>query len=469
MLRRNSENHKALNLLSIVLTNKPDLVLAEKYARQAIAIQPNEPAYYSNLGLILKEQEKWEAAFKSFAQACEIDPHDDESYYNLGTVYQALTQHEQAMELYRKTLAMNPDHVQASCALCGLLSRQKESREELSKVMRHMEVLLSKPSLPAKEQICFELARVHDKLGNHERVFAFLDPANKMVRDSFHYDSASEKQLFSEIEKVFTRDLLEEKEGGGADDSSPLFILGMPRSGTTLVEQILASHFQVAAGGELHFLNTLILKSPQLGSPFRADTIKLPNYPQIPLVSSSELTELAEAYLDATEFLRKDKKYFTDKMPHNFIHVGMIKLLFPNSKIIHCKREPMDNGLSLYMQNFKVLHPYSYSLSEIGTYYVSYHKLMDHWKKLLPGFIYDLQYETLVNNPEQETRQLLEYCGLQWEERCLEFFKLKRFIKTASAGQADQPLYTSSIGRWKKYEKHLQPLWKILKEGGCLL
>jgi hypothetical protein len=155
-------------------------------------------------------------------------------------------------------------------------------------------------------------------------------------------------------------------------------------------------------------------------------------------------------------------------MPHNFIHVGMIYLLFPNSRVIHCRRDPLDNCLSLYMQNFKVLHPYIYSLEEIGRYYIGYRRLMNHWQKLLPGFIHEVRYEKLVNNPEQEIRKLIEFCDLKWEEACLEFYKLNRYIRTASEGQADQPLYTSSIGRWKKYENHLQPLVEILMKSGVL-
>jgi len=468
LLRRNPGNHMAMNLLGIVLTNKPDFAEAEKYVLAAIKIKPNEPEYYSNLGLILKEQDKWDTSFDAFAKACKINPHDAESLYNLGTVYQALLQKEQAMECYRKAIKSNPDHVLALCTLCSLLSREQESREELSEVMQQMEALLSKPGVPAKEKICFVLGRVHDRLGDHQRVFEFLDPANRIVRDRMNYDVENEKQLFQTIEKFFTSDLLNEKRGSGSDDPSPIFIVGMPRSGTTLVEQILASHSQVAAGGELHFLQAFILASPHLTVPFRPDTIRLPNYSQIALVSDTELQQIAQAYLDATAVLKKGKKHFTDKMPHNFMHIGMIKLLFPKSKVIHCQRDPMDNGLSLYMQDFKTLHPYMYSLKEIGEYYIIYRALMEHWQRLLPGFIHDIRYENLVAEPEQETRRLLAFCGLEWEEACLEFYKLKRHIKTASMGQADQPLYTSSINRWKKYEQHLQPLQKVLREGGIL-
>lgn len=468
ILRKTPSNHKALNLLSIILTNKPDYAQAEKHVRKAIQIKANEPVYYSNLGLILKEQEKWEASFRAFEKACTLNPRDDESHYNLGILNQTLRKREQAKECYQKAIAINPNHIQASCALCNLLSRQSENVEELNSVMQHMEALLSNPDIPAREQIYFELARVHDKLGNDEKVFKFLEPANRIFRDKFNYDVESELQLFQSIARNFSHDILANKRGSGSDDPSPIFILGMPRSGTTLVEQILASHSQVAAGGELYFLNTLLLRSDHLAVPFRPDTPRKPNYGKIALVSTSDLNDLAEAYIQATAPLQEGKKHLTDKMPHNFIHVGMIQLLFPNSRVIHCRRQPMDNCLSLYFQNFRVSHPYIYSQKEIGRYYVGYRLLMDHWQNLLAGFIHEVRYEVLVNNPEQETRKLLEFCGLEWEDACLEFYTLDRYIKTASEGQADQPLYTSSIDRWKRYEKHLQPLYRIVKEAGLL-
>lgn len=201
--------------------------------------------------------------------------------------------------------------------------------------------------------------------------------------------------------------------------------------------------------------------------PFRPDIIRLPGYEQIATVPESHLRDLAKAYIQAVAPLKRDKKHLTDKMPHNFIHVGMIYLLFPNATVIHCRRDPMDNGLSLYMQNFKVLHPYIYSLEEIGRYLVGYHALMYHWRSLLPGFIHEVRYERLVVlEPKREMQKLLEFCGLEWEEACGKFYKLDRFIRTASDGQADQPLYTSSIGRWKRYKERLQPLCDIIGKTG---
>lgn len=466
LLRKNPKNHKALNVLSVVLTNKHDFAQAEQYVRKAITLNPNEAAYYSNLGLILKEQEKWEQSFHAFAKAAEKKPRDDETLYNLGTVYQALQEIEQAKDCYRKALQYNPDHIQAMCALCNLLRRNDDDREELNEIVDKMENLLTMPGIQKKEQLYFELARIHDKLAHHDRVFDFLGSANRIVREGFKYDVESEIKLFNSIKNVFNRELLSDKKGYGSDDHSPIFILGMPRSGTTLVEQILASHSQVAAGGELFFLNSVIMESPQLAVPFRVDTLKLPNYEKLHLVEGNDLHNMAVAYLAATAPLRGEKKYLTDKMPQNFIHVGMIKLLFPKSKVVHCRREPLDNALSLYMQHFKVLHPYMYTLEEIGKYYIAYHSLMEHWHRVVPGFMYDISYEKLVCNPEQETEKLLEFCDLEWEEECLSFYNLKRYIKTASEGQADQPLYTSSIERWKRHEKYLGSIIDIFQEAG---
>jgi len=468
MLRRNSGNHAAMNLLGVVLAEKFEYESAENYARKAVRLKPDDPVYYSNLGLILKEQEKWDASFEAFSKACELAPQDYQSIYNLGTVYQTLKNDEQARECYYKAISINPDHVLSLSSLCDLLSRQKERREELYDIMQRMETALSKPDIQPKENLCFMLARTHDRLGNYDKAFKYLDIANSMVRKRFHFDSLSEKKRFESIKKVFTPGLLTEKAGNGSGDKSPIFIVGMPRSGTTLVEQILASHSQVAAGGELRFLSTVIMRSPHLTDPSRGGTNRIITYAHIGEISAPELKRLADAYLDATAHLRKEEKHFTDKMPQNFVNIGMIKLLFPNSRIIHCRRNPLDNGLSLYMHNFKNIHPYMYSLEEIGKYYIYYHSLMDYWRKLLPGFIYDIKYEELVNDPEAEVKKLLSYCGLDWEKTCLEFYKHKRIVKTASVAQVDRPLYTSSIGRWKNYEEHLRPLREILREGGIV-
>ena len=469
ILKENLRHHKALNLLSIVLTNKPDLPAAEDCVRQALKLQPDEPAYLSNLGLILKEREKWDESLQAFAKASRINPRDDETLYNLGTVHQAMQHMDEARKCYRRAISINPAHVQALCALCNLLSREGEHEEELAALMRQMEEISIQPAVQNPEQLNFELARVHDKLGNMDKFFKFLKPANVIVRKRFNYDVTGEKELFAAIEKAFTPELIQEKENSGLDDFRPIFIIGMPRSGTTLVEQILASHSRVAAGGELYFLNSAICKIPRLAVPFRPDTIKLPNYSLISEVNCTELTETATAYRQATTPLKGDKKHLTDKMPHNFVHAGMIRLLFPNSKVIHCRRQPMDNGLSLYMQNFKVLHPYIYDLAEIGEYYAAYHRLMTHWRNLLPDFIHTVRYEELVNSPEREIKGLLEFCELEWEEGCLAFYEKKRYIKTASEGQADQPLYTSAIERWKKYESHLQPLRTVLENNGIVV
>lgn len=468
ILRINPKDHRALNLLSVVLTHKPDLIAAEKLARRAIAIKPGEAAYHSNLGLILKEQEKWDAAFRAFDRACRIQPDDDESLYNLGTVYQAVREKDKALECYRQAVSLNPAHVQALCSLADLLSRDGGENDELDAIMGRMESLANRSSIQAKEQLYFAMARVRDRLGSYDRAFSFLERANGLFREQFNYDVTGELDYFQSVIQGFSSGVFAEKQGAGEDSSVPIFIVGMPRSGTTLVERIIASHSKVAAGGELHFLNSVILKAPALAVPFRPDTIKLPNYARIGEVGKNEMQAMARAYLEAVKPLRGDKRHLTDKMPHNFIHMGMISLLFPNCRIIHCQRHPLDNGLSLYMQHFRVLHPYMYTLEEIGRYYAGYHKLMAHWHGLLPGFIHTVQYEALVTEPQQVVRKLLAFCGLDWEDSCLEFHKLDRQIKTASEGQADRPLYTSSVGRWRNYADHLRPLKKIFREEGVL-
>jgi len=468
ILRRDPTNHQALYLLGMSLTHQPNYIEAEKYINKAIRIKDDKPSYYDDLGTVLMEQQKWDEALVAFEKACELNPHSELPYYNLGVLHQSIKNNEKAIGYFRKTLSINPNHAFAASFLCKLLSRQPERREELDKIIKHMESIVSNPKCTFPADIYFELARVHDEFGDYEKVFDFLESANKICRSKFEYNVDDDIHYFQEITQNFTKNLFKRMEGSGSDDPAPIFILGMPRSGTTLVEQILGSHSQVAAGGELYYLSYLIQQCSYLKTPYKPNTLSYPIYSRIALVSDAELKKLAQAYIKGIAPLKKNRKHVTDKMPHNFIHIGMIHLFFPNSRVIHCRRASMDNCLSLYMHNFKGFHPYLYSQKELARYYVGYSRLMDHWRTLLPGFIYEINYEELVNRPERETRKLLEFCNLEWEKNCLEFYKLDRFINTASEGQADQPIYTTSIDRWKRYKKELQPMYKILKQAGLL-
>jgi hypothetical protein len=237
-----------------------------------------------------------------------------------------------------------------------------------------------------------------------------------------------------------------------------VFIVGMVRSGTSLVEQILSSHPDVHGAGEL------------------PDIIQITNglqdflgasapYPEcLSLLKQEHLDALAQHYLEHLKQISPDARRVVDKMPGNFMHLGLIEMLFPEARVIHCMRDPVDTCLSAYFQDFSRSHPYAYDLSNLGAFYRAYLKVMAHWRKILRLPLFELQYEDLIANQEQVSRALIEFCGLEWDDRCLQFHETQRFVGTASYDQVNRPLYKQSVARWKRYERHLGPLLAALKE-----
>jgi hypothetical protein len=234
----------------------------------------------------------------------------------------------------------------------------------------------------------------------------------------------------------------------------------MPRSGTSLAEQILASHPDVFGAGELPVVNRMV---DQLATVL--DT-SIP-YPEcLKYLDNHTLEQLASEYLEEAQLKSNDEQFITDKMPSNFMHLGFISLMFPNARIIHCTRDPLDTCLSCYFQNFTGEHPYAYSLTSLGKFYRMYEKLMEHWSKVIPNPIFELSYEKVVVNPEQEIRSMVDFCGLEWDDKCLDFHQTKRTVATASHSQVRQKIYTSSVGKWRSYEKHLDELCSALEQTG---
>jgi hypothetical protein len=232
----------------------------------------------------------------------------------------------------------------------------------------------------------------------------------------------------------------------------------MPRSGSTLVEQILASHSQVLGGNELPDLQHVSAESKKLINK------KVDFFTNLPSLTPAHFEQLGAMYLERiTKRYKTSKPYFTDKMPFNFQLIGFIQLILPNAKIVHVKRNPIDTCMGCFKLPFNENHEFTYDLLELGHYYLQYDRLMKHWHNVLPGKIFEIEYETLVNHQEQETRRLLEYCGLPWEENCLAFYNTKREVITESAGQVRQPIYQHAVGQWKNYEAFIAPLLMALR------
>ena len=274
-------------------------------------------------------------------------------------------------------------------------------------------------------------------------------------RDPFDADGYT--RAINRLIETLTEEFYATAPSSGVDSSRPIFIVGMPRSGTTLTEQILASHSQVAAGGEL---SSLLKTSYQIGE---LSNTREP-YPRgLLAIDEAALEKMADSYLAQLDAVSKTAGHVTDKLPFNFMHLGVIALLFPNARIVHCRRHPIDNCLSCYFTSFAEQIGFANRLDTLARYYVDYDRLMRHWKRVLPIDIFELQYEDLVTDTEDRIRALLTYCGLDWEDACLAFDKTERGIRTPSRWQVRQPIYRKSVARWRHYEKQLEPLIRALQ------
>ena len=283
---------------------------------------------------------------------------------------------------------------------------------------------------------------------------------NALKRQEFvDHDEARLLARFARIEAVFSAKLFDDKKSLGNPSSVPVFIIGMPRSGTSLVEQILAKSSRTCSA-PASAMSLAIWRKPSRDP-------KAPNFRRrSPACRAKRLHALGTSYLDAIQPLAPAAKRITDKMPGNFFHAGLIHLALPNARIIHTRRDPRDTAMSCFSTLFAMGHPHTYDLAELGRYIRAYEKLMAHWRRVLPkGAMIEVQYETLVGNLETEAKRIVDYCGLEWDDACLSFHKTKRPVRTASVIQVRQPIYSSSVGRWRPYEKELQPFLRALSGG----
>jgi len=295
----------------------------------------------------------------------------------------------------------------------------------------------------------FALGKVYADIGNDDRSFEYYLAGNQFKRNSIDYSIADDVAYFDAIKQVFKKEFFQRHAGIGSADTTPIFIVGMPRSGTSLVEQILASHSQVYGAGELNDMGNLIARACD------EDSNKYPHC--LLQMNDEELSGLGSAYLTRLHTYAPTAARITDKMPHNFLNLGLIHLVMPGAKIIHCHRNPADNALSIFKELFsKGKHGYAYDLKELGQYYRLYQDLMAHWRRVLPGAFYELRYEDLVADQETQTRRLLEYCDLPWEDACLAFHRSQRVVRTASLVQVRQPMHANSVEGWRRHEQRMQ-------------
>jgi tetratricopeptide (TPR) repeat protein len=424
------------------------------HLRRALALAPDYPEALSNLGNALLSLHQLEEVVPLLERALTLRPGMAQAHNGLGSAMQALGRLDEARQAFEQAVALAPENA-AYYHQLGAVKRYSPGDAYLvamQALARDME------ALPPSERVSlhFALGKAHADLGEHERAFRHYAEGNALHRAGLTYDETLTLTGFERLKRVFTADFIRARAGGGDPSGLPVFIVGMPRSGTTLVEQILASHPQVFGGGELRDLGRCV------ASIRRRDGAR--GFPEmVPHMDDAQLRAFGSAYVAAVRKAAPACRRITDKMPGNFYFAGLLRLALPNARIVHVRRDPVDTCLSLFMHLFVGELTWTDDLGEIGRYYAAYASLMEHWRAVLPpGAMLEVQYEDLVADLEPQARRLVAYCGLEWDERCLSFYDAERPVWTASLAQVRQPIYRGAIGRSRPYLPMLGPLIEAL-------
>jgi tetratricopeptide (TPR) repeat protein len=479
-----AEGHDALGRLCQL---RGDMHAAVGFHQRAIELNPSRVPAYLSLARAQQQLGALDAASANIEHALRLDPQYAEAYYDLAGVRVGQGRYDDALRCIRQAQQLKPDYVEAIAVEAYVLDHQKDYQGALNCIrpvldryrgypevalvyaqlchftgdyvgaIARLEDLQNRQGLTDdhRYKIHFHLGALYDKRGEFAKAFAQFESGNVLKRARF--DRGAWEDKITDLMAVFHRDALARASRAGNCSERPIFIVGIPRSGTTLVEQMLSMLPEVAAAGELPDMGMLAGEFQLM----LENTSPANNLTQI---SREQCDGLAQRYLDVLEGKFPAAKRVTDKMPHNFLHLGLIALLFPMARVIHCMRDPYDTCLSCYFQDFTGDHPYSYDLADLGFYHRQYHRLMEHWRKSLDVPFFEINYEDLVREPKSYGKALVEFCGLKWDPRCLEFYQGANPAATASFQQVRQPVYTTSIGRWRNYADFLEPLKRALGE-----
>ena len=427
-----------------------DLAAAEAHARRAIELDPGRAKFHWILGLVLSDALRPKEAESALRRSLELAPDQAVVHYALATVFIRVGRFEEAEAALRRSLALNPGLTIAYEALSQIHSY---GTDDLPEIERLEQLALGlNDEYPGRMHLEFALAKMLEDCREFHRAFSHLQAANKLKQAQVSFDAAELWRILEDTQRTVDRALIQQKACFGSDSEIPILIIGMPHSGTALVEQILASHPEVSGAGEVGYLNAA---ARDLGVSYPLCLTQL---------SETVVRGLVAGYLERLAKDRSDARYVTDRRPDNFVHLGLFSMLFPRARIIHCIREPVDTCFSIYSQNFEQENEFAYDLGHIAEYYRFYRSIMAHWQSVLPIRIFDVSYEALVGNQERVSRDLLDHCGLTWDDRCLRPHESKREIRTASPWQVRQPVYSSSVARWRHYQRHLGPLIEALGE-----
>ena len=481
VLKKEKNNIDALRLLGLLAFKTKDYEIAERLFLKVLKLDPSFSLAWDNLAKLYRIQNKLLKSIPAFENLIKLDPSNFEALVSLGTIYIKLSKYHEGIKLYEKSLKIKPENPRVYLSLGHALKtigERKKSEaayqntikyfpssgeaywslanlktyEFSDKEIANMELSL-KRNMHQNEliQMHFALGKAYESNRQFDKSFKHYMDGNWQQRKQVSYNAEDYKISIDEIINFFenNNNILDLKAEAGSDE--PIFILGLPRSGSTLIEQILASHSLIEGTQELPNIMAISrdIKLIDQKNGYPDNLLKL---------NQSSFDELGKKYIDETKWARSSKPFFIDKMPNNFFHIGLIKLILPKAKIIDARRNPMDACFSCFKQYFAKGQHFSYDLDDIARYYKDYVRLMDYWNKLFPDEIFTIQYEQIIENPNDRISDLLEFCNVKFEDNCLNFHKSKRAVKTASSEQVRQPMYKTGINYWRNYIKNLDVL-----------
>ncbi len=476
----------ALNLLGVIQSEKNRSERALDLLQRASRVRPKDGVILNNLGRAAVRARRFEQAIESLERAIALAPDVIESYGNLIQAHRQAGNIAEAEYFANVLRSKRGGSILADFEQSRILSdlgRKQEARAMLEKLTtespgyapawqslaRLSKVKLGDPIIDGVVKViaetaepsqtmrflCYAAGKIFDDLGEYDRAFEYVLRAKR--QDPFTFDVEKTRTQFGTIATVFNENFLNARRDWGTESERPIFIVGMPRSGTTLAEQILASHPDVYGGGELEYVGQTTAHLSDFSPSGKFPTVAVGLKPEI-------FASLGFRYLRKIGALNQTAARFVDKMPHNFISLGLLRIMFQNLRVVHCMRHPLDTILSCFQHDFAHTHDYNQTLDGLAAYYTCYRELMDHWMAVMPDAIHPLQYEKMIENQEDESRGLIASVRLPWDDKVMAFAANERRVSTPSSWQVRQPLYSSSSGRWRNYERHLTPLLGVIPE-----
>jgi len=485
VLRKNPDNVTAMRYLAIVyFRDENNPAEAEAWLRRATTVAPDYTAAWMTLGPVLLEMNKHVEAIECYEAAIRTEPENGVLWAGLANAYAQASYPEKSVETFRKAFELGADSPGIQLSFAHVLKTVGDQEAALEayraaiekqpsfgesywsmanlkifsfedKEVNAMETQLDSGKLTdiSDVHIRFALGKAFEDKNDIDKAWHYYDTGNRKQRPLVTHSPLEMEQRHNEIIEVFSKEFLEANAGNGCDAPDPILIVGLPRAGSTLVEQILASHSQVEGTSELPVLSKL---AASVGR-YRSDSLGFPK--ALADLTSKDWHGYGREYIeDSARYRTTNKPFFTDKLPNNFPLVGLLHLILPNAKVINARRHPMDSCLGAYKQLFAKGQNFTYDMEDLAHYYLNYDKLMQHWHAVLPGKILDVHYEDTVTDLDTQVRRILAHCELPFEESCVRFHETKRAVKTASSEQVRQPIYSGALGRWRRYEKHLA-LW----------